>query len=108
MDPEQLREKARLELAMLKTKIRFSKDLKPSQQSYKCRDGFNIETNPNRRIEGFSYHETTCGFFLKNFASLIEDELYIYNNENDEKYNKMYIISGAYVKQLPKRDITTK
>ena len=41
---------------------------------------------------------TTCGYYLKNFVCLLEDELYVYNNRDDEKYHKMYIISGAYVK----------
>ena len=72
---------------------------------YKVRDGFYIETWPNRRIEGHSYHITTCGYYLKNFATLVEDELYIYNDRNDINYQKMHLISGAFVKQLPRSEI---
>jgi hypothetical protein len=98
-------------MALLKNQIKFSKSISikdPLSDSFKIRDGFYIETNPNRRIEGFSYHPTTCGYYLRNFVSLIEDELYIYNNQKDEKYHKMYIISGAYVKQLPKLDLPSR
>jgi hypothetical protein len=38
--------------------------------------------------------------------TLIEDELYMYNNKSDEQYNKMYIISGSYVQQKnPKEEV---
>lgn len=77
-----------------------------NQQDFKIRDGFYLETYPNRRIEGHSYETTDLGFYRKNFSTLIEDELYIYSDKNVEHFKGMYVVSGSYIKVLPSIDLT--
>ena len=61
-------------------------------------DGFNIETHPNRRIEGHSYIITQTGYYRKNYATLIEDELYLFDDKENDKFKAMYVVSGSYIK----------
>jgi hypothetical protein len=75
---------------------------------YPIRDGFYIETFPNRWIDGHSYYPTEYGHYSNIWVIGIEDELYFYNNENEHNYKKMYNISGAYVKALSKIEIEVK
>ena len=76
-----------------------------SKQDEKVRDGFQLETHPNQRIEGHSYEITPHGFYRKNYVMLIEDELYIYYDKENEKFKNMYVISGSYIKLLPGKSL---
>lgn len=38
--------------------------------------------------------------------TLIEDELYVYDNKENEKHSNLYVISGCFVKILNSKDVT--